>query len=211
MAIPCLTFELITEPLLPHMLVIIIFLLIFLLVLGIFIHGLCLLMGKRRKVGIAILSCYALVLIHGSIYKQTPHGHIIRFIKGDGYAKQKVDDDAENLRNSPSLEKIHQWAKETILKFRHGELKSAGSESHSGLGSELVPDSEIPQFVRDIWDPEDDPPEVSIGYTYSGCCIVFHWPGHGMVFGDGAFLLELHPPNYQVMVKQGVYTYYYYH
>lgn len=191
------------------MFVLTILLLVAILILAVFIYGLSLLRGKRRKVGISILSLYALVIIHGVIYKQTPHGQIIRFIQGEGFAKQQVDNDAENLRNSPSLEKIHQWAIDTMLKFRSGELKSAGNASYWSLGSELVPEAEIPQFIRNLW-TDEDPAEVSIGHGYTGSFIVIAWYGHGMVFGMKSFLLNLFPPDYQVIVSPSVYTYYLY-
>jgi hypothetical protein len=177
--------------------------------------GIILLARKRTKVGAVVLSIYAILvvsfLLHAQISRRSISGHLVRWCMGAGLSKQEVDDQADELRRSSSLQQIQNWAVDTMRRFRSGHFNTNGQASYWSLGTVQLAHAEIPQLALIQW-TASEPPEVSMRLSDSGDpeCVVVAWYGKGVVFGATSYRLPLSEPNYQKEVTPGIYAYYLY-
>ena len=151
--------------------------------------GIILLARKRTKAGTVVLSIYGVLivsfLLHSLISRRSTSGRIVRWCMGARLAKQEVEDQVEDLGQSPSLPQIQSWAVETLRRFRLGQVSTNGEASYWSLGRVQVARSEVPEFVSATW-KKIEPPEISIGLSDSGEpeFVVVAWYLKGVVFGD---------------------------
>ncbi len=191
------------------------FALVLLVVVAPVLVGIILLARKRTKAGTVVLSIYGILIVaflfHSLVSRRSTSGRIVRWCMGTGLAKQEVEDQVDDLRQSPSLPQIQGWAGETLRRFHHGQVSTNGEASYWSLGRVQVARSEVPDFVSAQW-KETEPPEISIGLSDSGEpeFVVVAWYLRGVVFGNERYRLPLSEPNYHQQVVPGVYAYYLY-
>jgi hypothetical protein len=123
----------------------------------------------NKKAAKTIISIYAIIIVSVLVLaffnKRSIPGRIVRQIKGETFAVQKVNDLAEDIRTEPSLAGLQPWAIDTLRRIHTGEVQTNEQVWIDVESAVNVPSREVPQFIRRQWKNSIHSEEISQVYA----------------------------------------------
>jgi hypothetical protein len=119
------------------------------------------------------------------------------------------------LRTKVGVEQLQRWSQETLDRYQHGQIKSAGEPSYWNPGDVLISTNALPEFLKKgIFKPSgvyNFGPEVSICKSGGKIgvrqnCMAVSWYLHGVLIGSSNFTNQWNPW-YCKEIAAGVYSY----
>jgi hypothetical protein len=177
---------------------------------------------KRITILLISVAAIAAAAIGGFIWRahtdrRSMPGHIVRYIRGESGAAQRLNDIAEDIRSVPSLSQLQSWSLETLRRFHDGQVQTNGPPSFWWEDRKAIrlAQSERPEFIRHQWGVTnswgDEEPELYVVLGTSGRPEVFAvaWYSHGIEIGPPDYQMpgELSYFNFYVKAKPGVFVY----
>lgn len=169
---------------------------------------------RKRTVLAAIVTvcllgiCVTIFFSWASHHRKSLTGHLLRRLQGESGVTQAVSDLADDVRQTPFLNKLQNWSMETLSNYNSGNnVADRTITPNLPLRNVVVSPSVVPQFLRNKW---QDQPEVALYLSTNRLAesVVLDWYNYGLVIGPTNYSMKNFElaPYYIVTVSPGVFA-----
>lgn len=181
-------------------------------------------MGPRKAftlfAGVFVASS-ASGLVAGGLYarkhSRSALGHFVRWVNGTPMQIQRVEDEAEDLRNSPLFSQLQNWSAETLEQYHQGKLSITPDRWPRGMDFpypnvvKLAPEAK-PEIIKQHWGERNwwggEEPQLLIltNQTNGAEAVLIEFYYYGFAFGSPDYQPSF-SPWFKKQLAPGSYAY----
>ena len=161
---------------------------------------------------VTLAAFFLLLLSRLECVRRSLPGELVRFALGTPGAVQWVQDLSADVKSLKNPSDLRAWAQHVMDQYQRGDIPTNAAPHHVSLGGVLIPDSEVPKWIRDKWSgPMHGMPgpnfTISIGSHNEPRYVIIGWYLMGIVVcGDKKNEVRF-TPFYREEPAPGIITY----